>query len=95
MFAWFFRKNKIDKYNKANSIQNTKSCDKNFDNIMNYIENGHNVFITGGAGVGKSYILNKLKEKYNEELNITSKLVYLQSILVVKHYILGRYWICK
>ena len=40
--------------------------------IKNYIENGRNVFVTGGAGTGKSYILKKLKEHYGDCLHITS-----------------------
>ena len=45
---------------------------KDFDKILAYIENGHNVFITGGAGVGKSYVLSKLKEQYGKKLHMTS-----------------------
>ena len=37
--------------------------DENFKNIMNIIQNGENLFITGHAGTGKSYILNKLKQR--------------------------------
>lgn len=40
--------------------------------IDDFIRNGDNVFITGYAGTGKSYILNKLKEKYKKKLTITS-----------------------
>ena len=43
-----------------------------FDDILELIQNGCNVFITGGAGTGKSYTLNKLKEIYKDELHITS-----------------------
>lgn len=40
--------------------------------IDDFIRNGDNVFVTGFAGTGKSYILNKLKEKYKKKLTITS-----------------------
>lgn len=40
--------------------------------IINLLRTGENVFITGHAGTGKSYILRKLKEKYKKSLTITS-----------------------
>lgn len=40
--------------------------------IRELIEKRKNIFISGGAGTGKSYILNKLKEIYGETLHITS-----------------------
>lgn len=40
--------------------------------IRKLIEKKKNIFISGGAGTGKSYILNKLKEIYGETLHITS-----------------------
>ena len=42
------------------------------DTIIKLIDMGKNVFITGGGGVGKSYILGKLKEHYEDDLDITS-----------------------
>lgn len=36
------------------------------------LEQGYNIFVTGGAGTGKSYILNKLKKHYKSNLSITS-----------------------
>lgn len=40
--------------------------------VINLIDDGNNLFITGGGGVGKSYLLNKLKEHYKDELALTS-----------------------
>lgn len=40
--------------------------------LLELIKNNENVFITGGAGTGKSYTLNKLKEHYGDKLTITS-----------------------
>lgn len=40
--------------------------------VINLIDDGNNLFITGGGGVGKSYLLNKLKEHYKNTLAITS-----------------------
>ena len=42
------------------------------EKTIELIETGKNIFITGGGGVGKSYILNKLKEHYGDTLDITS-----------------------
>lgn len=50
------RKEKFDGYKTAVSLLNQ----------------GHNIFVTGGAGTGKSYILRKLKQRYGEKLCITS-----------------------
>lgn len=41
-------------------------------NIIKFLDNGENLFITGYAGTGKSYILKKLKEFYGKKLTITS-----------------------
>lgn len=35
-----------------------------FDKVKQYIDLGRNIFITGGGGVGKSYMLNQLTEEY-------------------------------
>ena len=43
-----------------------------YNKILNLIKRGDNVFLTGFAGTGKSYILNKLKEKFKKKLTITS-----------------------
>ena len=47
-------------------------CITPLEKAIELIDAGNNVFITGGGGVGKSYILNKLKEHYGEGLDITS-----------------------
>lgn len=39
-------------------------------NIFDLIEKGKNLFITGGAGTGKSFILSQIKQKYN--ISVTS-----------------------
>ena len=48
------------------------SCNKPLEKAIELIDAGNNIFITGGGGVGKSYILNKLKEHYGDTLDITS-----------------------
>ncbi len=52
--------------------QDTSQDDKVLRKVINFLRNGDNVFITGHAGTGKSYILGKLKEKYKKKLTITS-----------------------
>lgn len=52
-----------------------KSKKKPFDGFQKaceLLDQGHNIFVTGGAGTGKSYILNKLKDHYKSRLAITS-----------------------
>ena len=48
------------------------SCQTPLEKVIELIDAGKNIFITGGGGVGKSYILNKLKEHYGDTLDITS-----------------------
>ena len=43
-----------------------------FQKVFTLLKNGENVFLTGYAGTGKSYILTKLKEKLKKNLTITS-----------------------
>lgn len=64
----------IDKNIEEDSeLKENDECYKNehFMQILNYIKEKANIFITGHAGTGKSYILNKLKEKY-PDIVITS-----------------------
>lgn len=56
---------------KASKVEN-KDEDKTFLKILTLLKNGENVFLTGFAGTGKSYILNKLKEYFKKKLTITS-----------------------
>ena len=49
---------------KLENFERLKKQDDDFQKVYNLIMRGENVFIPGGAGTGKSYILNKLKEKY-------------------------------
>jgi hypothetical protein len=53
------------------SIESTQDDDEDFKRILHLINEKKNVFITGHAGTGKSYILNKLKERI-KDLVITS-----------------------
>jgi ATP-dependent DNA helicase PIF1 len=43
-----------------------------YDRIREYITSGHNIFLTGPGGVGKSYYINKLKEEMKDNITITS-----------------------
>ena len=49
-----------------------KEEDSDYNKVLTLLKNGENVFLTGFAGTGKSYILNKLKEKLKKKLTITS-----------------------
>ena len=42
------------------------------EQILSKIKSGQNLFITGGAGSGKSYTLMRLKERLGKDLNLTA-----------------------
>lgn len=67
MFSWLKKQTSTDSMEKV-----TNTDDEVFEKIVSLIEDGNNIFITGGAGVGKSYTLNKLKDMYDKKLHITS-----------------------
>lgn len=56
---------------KASKVENEEE-DETYLKILTLLKNGENVFLTGFAGTGKSYILNKLKEYFKKKLTITS-----------------------
>lgn len=66
---FFERKPRINEIVENDDIEDNDNED--LQKIINLIKAGENVFITGHAGTGKSYILNKLKQKF-PKLAITS-----------------------
>lgn len=62
---------KEDKNLKAENDK-TKENLKDFNEIVNLINQGKNIFVTGNAGTGKSFLLNRLKQKYKKKLELTS-----------------------
>ena len=52
---------KCEKPDESLPIKTDNITDKNLLKIIRLIKNGKNIFITGHAGTGKSYILDKLK----------------------------------
>ena len=68
-----------DEYTVVKKVRQTsekktkqEESDSEFTKVLTLLLNGENVFLTGYAGTGKSYILNKLKEKLKKKLTITS-----------------------
>ncbi len=52
--------------------EESQEDNEDYQKVLNLLMNGENVFLTGYAGTGKSYILNKLKDKLQKKLTITS-----------------------
>lgn len=60
---------------KPLEIEEDDDCDnENLNKITELINQGENLFITGYAGTGKSYILNKLKKKFQIDVTSTTGL---------------------
>ncbi len=59
---------------KGKTPRKAKECptDDTFRAVMRLIREGRNLFITGGAGVGKSYLLHQIKEELGDKLHVTS-----------------------
>lgn len=68
----------INKYEKilVQQSNNENILNDNTDGIVkqitDLINKKENIFITGGAGTGKSYILNQLKQIYGSKMHVTS-----------------------
>ena len=54
------------------SEEYTDNDNNDYDKIKEYITSGHNIFLTGPGGVGKSYYINKHKEDMKDSITITS-----------------------
>lgn len=63
---------KIELYKNLYCCNDFVPQEQKYSEILTAVNEGRNVFITGGAGVGKSYILNKLKQKYGADLYLTA-----------------------
>ena len=51
------------RYESINKNENIK-WDDQYENVVKATENEKNIIITGGGGVGKSYMIKKLDENY-------------------------------
>lgn len=69
-FKW---KKQANPNNSDNKIKLSEiSNDQALNKVIHLIDSGRNIFITGGAGTGKSYMLRQLKLHYKTSLNLTS-----------------------
>lgn len=59
---------------KVEEIEEDDGDNESLDQIADLIKRGENLFITGYAGTGKSYILNKLKKKFKIDVTSTTGL---------------------
>lgn len=71
-YTIFVAPDNIDKENEILENNNPKEDLKDFNKIIKLINQGKNIFVTGNAGTGKSFLLNKLKEKFKKKLELTS-----------------------
>lgn len=71
-YTIFVAPDDIDKENEILENNNPKEDLKDFNKIIKLINQGKNIFVTGNAGTGKSFLLNKLKEKFKKKLELTS-----------------------
>ena len=60
MQLWFYYKKRYESIIKKENIK----WDDQYKNVDDAIKNGRNIIITGGGGVGKSYMIKKLTGKY-------------------------------
>ncbi|MBR6127081.1 AAA family ATPase, partial [bacterium] len=68
----FINEHKSNPKTKKENLTPPEDNNDEFQKVYTLLKNGENVFLTGYAGTGKSYILNKLKEMFKTKLTITS-----------------------
>jgi ATP-dependent exoDNAse (exonuclease V) alpha subunit len=65
---------KLEKVAKTEELEEEDGDNEYLNQITDLIKKGENLFITGYAGTGKSYILNKLKKKFKIDVTSTTGL---------------------